>query len=150
MFERFTEVARHVVVNTQQVARDLGHTEIASHHMLWGLARERDGMAARVLGARGLDAPKISEAIVARFGRGPEPAATGMMPFTPAAKRSLEAASEQATELGHGIVGTEHVLLGVLAVAGDGVGEVLAQAGTSAGELREDILRAFGDSGTSR
>ena len=151
MVERFTEVARRVVVRTQEIARELGHEEIASDHLLWGLAREDDGMASRVLEARGLDAAAVFDAIVARFGRRPEPITTGQMPFTIEAKRSLETAVEEATALGHGFVGTEHVLLGVIARRGDGVEAVLEGLGVSPDELHDDVLRAMsGDSGTSR
>jgi ATP-dependent Clp protease ATP-binding subunit ClpC len=100
VFERFTPNARSVVVHALDDAAD----EIGTRELVLGLLRERDGIAARVLRARGLEEQPARE----------RPHGARQVPFTQAAKQALEAATEEADDLGHGFVGTEHVLLGVL------------------------------------
>ena len=115
MFERFTPPARQVVVYAQEESRSLGHDHIGGEHLLVGLLREERGFAARVLGSSGITLEGARMLIV------PAPASretptTGMTPFTPAAKDALERSNEEADALSHVIVGTEHVLLGLIAV----------------------------------
>jgi ATP-dependent Clp protease ATP-binding subunit ClpC len=102
MFERFTERARQSVVLAQQVAT----THISTYELLIGLMDEREGLAARVLEACGVERPALEPL---------ERPRTGQIPFTNPAKLSLEAGADEADALGHGYVGTEHVLLGILA-----------------------------------
>src|ERR1700675_2295674 len=113
LFERFTERARQVVVLAQDEARRLNHNYIGTEHILLGLLREEEGLAARVL--KSLDVtPEQVRAQVARIvGQGSE-TVTGQIPFTPRAKKVLELSLREALSLGHSYIGTEHVLLGLV------------------------------------
>src|SRR4051795_13362650 len=119
MFERFTERARQVVVLAQHEARTLRHNYIGTEHLLLGLLREEEGLAARVLGELGVTLEGSREQVANIVGEGDE-GTTGQIPFTPRAKRVLELSLSEATALGHGYVGTEHLLLG-MAREGSGV-----------------------------
>jgi ATP-dependent Clp protease ATP-binding subunit ClpC len=112
VFERFTERARLVVVLAQEEARVLGHNYIGTEHLLLGLLRDEEGLAARVLESLDLTAPEV-RAQVRRTVRGGEPIA-GMIPFTPRAKRALEFSLREALALGHNYINTEHILLGLV------------------------------------
>ena len=113
MFERFTEPARHVVVHAQEEARELGHGYIGSEHILLGLVREEEGLAARVLANLGVTLEEVRGRVTAIVGRG-ESTPSGQIPFTPRAKKVLERALREALSLGHNHIGTEHVLLGLV------------------------------------
>lgn len=115
MFERFTERARQVVILAQEEARSLHHEEITSGHVLLGLAREEEGLSARVLEALDTDAERLRIALLEVIPRGPEDVpGSGQVPFTATAKRDLELALREALSLGHNYIGTEHILLGVV------------------------------------
>jgi ATP-dependent Clp protease ATP-binding subunit ClpC len=101
-------------------SRALGHDHIGTEHLLLGLLREQEGLAARVLAGLGITSDEIRALVLRVVGRGDEPAATSQIPFTPHAKHALELALREALSLGHNYVGTEHLLLG-LAHANDGV-----------------------------
>lgn len=119
MFERFTDRARRAVVLAQEEARGLGHTYIGTEHLLLGLLREDEGLAAKALTSLQITANTVSEEIGRRVGRGSaEP--RGHIAFTPRAKKVLELSLREALRLGHNYIGTEHVLLG-LAREGEGV-----------------------------
>jgi ATP-dependent Clp protease ATP-binding subunit ClpC len=111
VFERFTAPARQVVVLAADEARDLRHDYIGPEHLVLGLIREQDGLAARTLDELGVTAAAVRAQLEAVAG---EPRETGQMPFQPPAKRALDAAVEQADAMKHRWVGTEHVLLGVV------------------------------------
>jgi hypothetical protein len=114
MFTRFTGRARNVVVAAQEEARALGHGYIGTEHLLLGLLRVEEGVAARALGRLGitLDAARTEvERIIGR-GEGDRP---GRVPFTPRSKKALELALKEALARGHDYIGTEHILLGLLA-----------------------------------
>jgi ATP-dependent Clp protease ATP-binding subunit ClpC len=113
VFERFTERARQVVVLAQEEARELGHGYIGSEHILLGLVREEQGLAARVLANLGVTLEDVRGRVMAIVGRG-ESESTGRIPFTPRAKKVLERALREALSLGHNHIGTEHVLLGLV------------------------------------
>ena len=110
MFERFTESARQVVVLSQEEARTLRHDYIGTEHLLLGLLREEDGLAARVLINLGLQVERVRGQIVRIVGSGEE-VRVGQIPFTPRAKRVLELALREALSLGHNHIGPEHILL---------------------------------------
>jgi ATP-dependent Clp protease ATP-binding subunit ClpC len=112
MFERFTERARQVVVFAQDEARELRHDYIGTEHLLLGLLREEEGLAARVLATLGVTLEGTRADVARVVGEG-EGTVKGQIPFTPRAKHALELSLNEATELGHGYIGTEHVLLGV-------------------------------------
>jgi catechol 2,3-dioxygenase-like lactoylglutathione lyase family enzyme len=144
MFERFTERARQVVVLAQDEARGLGHGYIGVEHLLLGLVREGEGLAARALGEAGVTAGGLRDRVRLLVGTG-ESAPTGQMPFTPHAKRALEQSLVEALELGHSFIGTEHVLLGLLRVSDGGpAAAVLYDLETSPRQLAQNVIGQLG------
>jgi hypothetical protein len=113
MFERFTERARQVVVLAQEEARTLKHNYIGTEHILLGLLREQEGLAARVLESLDITVERVRAQVVRIVGSGEE-VPSGQIPFTPRAKKVLELALREALSLGHNYIGTEHILLGLV------------------------------------
>jgi ATP-dependent Clp protease ATP-binding subunit ClpC len=113
MFERFTERARQVVVLAQEEARSLKHNYIGTEHLLLGLLREDEGVAARVFEKLDISVEEVRAAVVRIVGSGEE-VPQGQIPFTPRAKKVLELALREALSLGHNYIGTEHILLGLI------------------------------------
>ena len=113
MFERFTERARQVIVLAQEEARMLRHNYIGTEHLLLGLLREADGVAARVLGTLEVSLEEVRGEVTRIVGEG-EHESQGQIPFTPRAKKVLELALREALSLGHNYIGTEHILLGLM------------------------------------
>ncbi len=113
MFERFTERARQVVVLAQEEARTLKHNYIGTEHILLGLLREEEGLAARVLESLDITVERVRAQVVRIVGSGEE-VTSGQIPFTPRAKKVLELALREALSLGHKYIGTEHILLGLV------------------------------------
>lgn len=112
MFERFTERSRQVVVLAQEEARTLKHNYIGTEHLLLGLLREEEGLAARVLESFDVTEDRVRALVIKVVGAGEE-VADGQIPFTPRSKRILELALREALSLGHNYIGTEHILLAV-------------------------------------
>src|SRR3984957_18214402 len=112
MFERFTEQARQVVVLAQEEARTLKHDYIGTEHILLGLLREEDGVAARVLTDLRLPVERARGQVVRIVGSG-QNVTSGQIPFQPRAKKVLELALREALSLRHDYIGTEHILLGL-------------------------------------
>ena len=110
MFERFTERARQVVVLAQDEARSLRHNYIGTEHLLLGLLREEEGLAARVLESLEITIEAVRARVGEIIGEGDE-VTGGQIPFTPRAKKVLELSLREALALGHNYIGTEHVLL---------------------------------------
>jgi ATP-dependent Clp protease ATP-binding subunit ClpA len=127
--DRFTRRARRALILSEEEARHLDHHYIGTEHLLLGLLREGDGVAARVLNDLGVQLPAAREAIAFVVGRGEGPA-TGELALTPRVKKAIELAVDEANRLHHSYVGTEHLLLGLVR-EGDGVG-----ARVLTGELR--------------
>ena len=139
MFERFTERARRAVVLAQEEARKLDHGYIGTEHLLLGLIREDEGVAAKALEALGISLKAVREQVVARVGRGRRPP-SGHIPFTDRAKRVLELSLRESGQLGHRYIGTEHILLAIVR-AGDGVAaQVLTELGADPGRVREQVI----------
>ena len=113
MFERFTERARQVVVLAQEEARALKHDYIGTEHILLGLLRVEDGLAACVLGNLDVTVERVRGQVVRIIGSGKE-VTYGQIPLTPRAKKVLELALREALSLGHNYIGTEHILLGLV------------------------------------
>jgi ATP-dependent Clp protease ATP-binding subunit ClpC len=120
MFERFTNLARQVIVRSQEEARGLHHNYIGTEHLLLGLLDVRDGVAAQALDRFGLTPEGAREEVTSIIGIGKKQM-SGHIPFTPRAKKTLELALREALELHHNYIGTEHLLLGVIR-EGEGVG----------------------------
>src|SRR5215475_282965 len=139
MFERFTERARRVVVFAQEEARDLNHDYIGTEHLLLGLMRDTDRVAARAL--RGLDIGQDAarEQVIEIIGRG-QRSPSGHIPFTPRAKKVLELSLREALQLNHNYIGTEHILLGLVG-EGEGVAaQVLIKLGGSLSRVRDKVI----------
>jgi ATP-dependent Clp protease ATP-binding subunit ClpC len=144
MFQKFTPPARQVVVFGQDEARELGHDWIGTEHLLLGLLREGQGIAARALAALGITLDEVRPRVLEVVGRG-DVVATGQIPFTPRAKRVLELALRESLTLGHTWIGTEHLLLG-LSREPDGVAiQVTAALGADAERIRTEVLRHLGN-----
>jgi ATP-dependent Clp protease ATP-binding subunit ClpA len=140
MFERFTERARHVLVLAQDEARMLGHDYIGTEHILLGLLREEDGIAARVLDSFEIMVEEVRAQVVHLIGQGHDEV-TGQIPFTPRAKHVLELALREGLALGHAYIGTEHILLGLVREA-DGVGaRILLDLGADAETIQRAVVR---------
>src|SRR5919108_6507875 len=113
MFERFTKRARQVVVLAQDEARMLKHNYIGTEHLLLGLLREEEGVAARVLESLEITIEEVRAQVAHIIGQGEEVTA-GQIPFTPRAKKVLELSMREALSLGHDHIGTEALLLGIV------------------------------------
>src|ERR1044072_8958106 len=124
MFERFTERARQGVVLAQEEARTLKHNYIGTEHILLGLVREEEGLAARVLESLDITVERVRAQVVRIVGSGEE-VTSGQIPFTPRAKKVLELALREALSLGHNYIGTEHILLGLVRENEGGAAPVL-------------------------
>jgi len=112
-FEKFSERARRVLTAAQEEAQHLNHNYIDTEHILLGLVREEEGVAARVLISLGVGLGKVRQAVEFVVGRGAKPA-SGETGLTPRAKRVIELAIDEARQLGHNYIRTEHLLLGLL------------------------------------
>ena len=112
-FEKFSERARRVLTSAQEEAQSLNHSYIGTEHILLGLIREEDGMAAKVLTNLGISLSKVRSAVEFIIGRG-EKSTVGEIGLTPRAKRVIELSIDEARHLGHNYIGTEHILLGLL------------------------------------
>jgi ATP-dependent Clp protease ATP-binding subunit ClpC len=144
VFERFTERARQVVVLAQDEARALGHNYIGTEHILLGLLREEEGVAARVLEGLDVTAEEVRAQVERLVGQGDEEIVTGQIPFTPRAKKVLELALREALSLKHSYIGPEHILLGVVR-ENDGVAaRILLDLGADAEKIREQTIGMLG------
>ncbi|NLK07818.1 MAG: ATP-dependent Clp protease ATP-binding subunit [Firmicutes bacterium] len=143
MFGRFTERAQRVIVLSQEEARRLGHNVVGTEHILLGLVAEAHGVAAKVLEEWGsLD--KIRSEVEKVIGKG-EGITTGQIGFTPRAKRVLELAFDEARQLSHTYIGTEHILLGLIR-EGEGVAaKVLSNVGADLERVRKKVLELLGE-----
>jgi ATP-dependent Clp protease ATP-binding subunit ClpC len=140
MFERFTDRARRVVVLAQEEARALCHDHIGTEHILLGLVREGEGVAARALDSLGIALDTVRERVEAATAKG-EQAPEGHIPFTSSAKKALQLSQRESLQLGHDYIGTEHLLLGVVR-EGDGVAaRVLTGLGADLDGIRREVLR---------
>jgi ATP-dependent Clp protease ATP-binding subunit ClpC len=139
MFERFSPRARHAVVLAQEEARILNHNYIGTEHILLGLLAEREGVAARVLSSLDISLGAARDQVREIIGEGTQEL-SGHIPFTPRAKKVLELSLREAMGLRSEIIGTEHLLLGLIA-EGDGVGaQILERLGASADVVREKVV----------
>ncbi len=139
-FEKFSERARRVLTRAQEEAQRFGHNYIDTEHILLGLISEEDGIAAKILGNLGVVLSKVRGAVEFIVGRG-EKQASGEVGLTPRAKRVIELAVEEARRLNHNYIGTEHILLGLLA-EGEGVAAgVLESFGVNIDRARAEASR---------
>lgn len=142
MFGRFTERAQKVLALAQEEASRLGHSGVGTEHILLGLVREGEGIAAKALVSLGLSSDKIQKEVEKIIGRGQ--GQTGGMAYTPRAKKVIELSIDEARKLGHNYVGTEHILLGLIR-EGEGVAaRVLSNLGVSLNKARQQVLQLLG------
>jgi ATP-dependent Clp protease ATP-binding subunit ClpC len=148
VFERFTERARQVVLLAQDEARGLKHNYIGTEHILLGLLREEEGVAARVLESLDITVEQVRARVAATVGQGDE-VTTGQIPFTPRAKKVLELALQEGLSLGHNYIGTEHVLLGLVR-ENDGVAaRILLEFDAHDETIRNEVIRMLSGPGRS-
>jgi ATP-dependent Clp protease ATP-binding subunit ClpC len=143
VFERFTERARQVVVLAQDEARALRHNYIGTEHILLGLLREEEGLAARILESLEITVEGVRDQVARIVGSGDVPA-SGMIPFTPRAKRVLEFSLREALSLGHNYIGTEHLLLGLVRENQGVAIQILRDFDADAEKVRNVVIEALG------
>ncbi|MBE0527770.1 MAG: AAA family ATPase, partial [Thermoleophilia bacterium] len=146
MFERFTERARQVVVLAQEEARSLKHNYIGTEHLLLGLLREEEGVAARVLDGLEVSVEEVRAAVVRIVGSGEE-SPQGQIPFTPRAKKVLELALREALSLGHNYIGTEHILLGLVREDEGVAARILLDLDAEPEKIRGEVMRTLSGPG---
>ncbi len=149
MFQRFTERAQRSLVLAQEEARRLQYNFVGTEHLLLGLIREGEGVAAKVLLSMGISLDKVRGEVEKVIGRGSTPA-EGEIGLTPRAKKVvLELAAEEARHLGHSYIGTEHILLGLIR-EGEGVAaRVLLNLGADLERVRAQVLQQLGGNATA-
>ena len=144
MFDRFTDRARKVMNLAKQEAQRLNHEYIGTEHILLGLIQEGSGVAASVLKNLGIDLKKIRSEIEKIVKGSPTMVTMGSLPFTPRAKKVLELSLEEASQLGHNYIGTEHLLLGLIKENEGIAARVLTNLGVKLEEVREEVLEFLG------
>jgi hypothetical protein len=145
-FERFTERAQRVLIESETEAHRLGHGFVGTEHILLALFDVPDGLAMRVLDEVGVSKHMVEEQVLALIKRA-SASEGGRLPFTPRAKSALSESVAVALELGHNYIGTEHLLLGLFADENSVAAKVLQQVGTSQAVLRDrtvELLAGYG------
>ena len=147
-FDKFTDRARKVLTLAQDEAQRFNHNYIGTEHLLLGLVREGEGVAARVLENMNVELAKVRTAVEFIIGRGDRPV-VGEVGLTPRAKRVIELAIDEARRLGHNYIGTEHLLLGLVR-EGEGIAAgVLESLGVNLDKVRHEVIRVLSQSSSS-
>ncbi|OYP37272.1 ATP-dependent Clp protease ATP-binding subunit [Rhodopirellula sp. MGV] len=144
MYERFTDRARKVMQLANQEAQRFNHEYIGTEHILLGLVKEGSGVAANVLKNLDVDLRKIRLEVEKLVQSGPEMVTVGKLPQTPRAKKVIEYSMEEARNLNHSYVGTEHILLGLLREQEGVAAQVLMNLGLKLEDVREEVLNLLG------
>jgi ATP-dependent Clp protease ATP-binding subunit ClpC len=144
MFERFTDRARKVMALANQEAQRFNHEYIGTEHILLGLVKEGSGVGANVLKNLDVDLRKVRLEVEKLVKSGPDMVTMGKLPQTPRAKKVIEYAIEEARNLNHNYVGTEHLLLGLLREHEGVAAQVLMNLGLKLEEVREEVLNLLG------
>ena len=144
MFERFTDRARKVMALANQEAQRFNHEYIGTEHILLGLVKEGSGVGANVLKNLDVDLRRVRLEVERLVKAGPEMVTMGRLPQTPRAKKVIEYAIEEARNLNHNYVGTEHLLLGLLREHDGVAAQVLMNLGLKLEEVREEVLNLLG------
>src|SRR5579862_3100358 len=144
MFERFTDRARKVMALANQEAQRFNHEYIGTEHILLGLVKEGSGVGANVLKNLDVDLRKVRLEVEKLVKSGPDMVTMGKLPQTPRAKKVIEYAIEEARNLNHNYVGTEHLLLGLLREKDGVAAQVLMNLGLKLEEVREEVLNLLG------
>ncbi len=146
MFDRFTDRAKKVMSFARQEAMKFNHEYIGTEHILLGLVQEGSGVAANVLKNMNIDLEKIRHEVEKIVKTGPSMVTMGQLPFTPRAKKVLELSMEEASNLSHNYIGTEHLLLGLIRENEGIAAQVLMNLGVKLDEVREEVLEFLGAS----
>ncbi|EJA7927941.1 ATP-dependent Clp protease ATP-binding subunit [Listeria monocytogenes] len=142
MFGRFTQRAQKVLALSQEEAMRLNHSNLGTEHILLGLVREGEGIAAKALYELGISSEKVQQEVEGLIGHGEKAVTT--IQYTPRAKKVIELSMDEARKLGHTYVGTEHILLGLIR-EGEGVAaRVLSNLGISLNKARQQVLQLLG------
>ncbi len=150
MFDRFTERARKVIILAKEEAKRFNHDYIGTEHILLGLIKEGESVAAAVLQNLGLSLDTIRLEVEKLVQFGPSTIVSGDIPFTPKAKKVIELAMDEARRLGHNYIGTEHLLLGLIK-EGEGVAShVLMNIGLDLNKVRSEVIKLLGSSAPSQ
>jgi ATP-dependent Clp protease ATP-binding subunit ClpC len=144
MFDRFTDRAKKVMNLARQEAQRFNHEYLGTEHILLGLVQEGSGVAANVLKNMGIDLSKIRTEVEKIVKTGPSMVTMGQLPFTPRAKKVLELSMEEAGNLGHNYIGTEHLLLGLIKENEGIAAQVLINLGVKLEDVREEVLDFLG------
>ncbi len=144
MFDRFTDRAKKVMNLARQEAQRFNHEYLGTEHILLGLVQEGSGVAANVLRNMGIDLSKIRTEVEKLVKTGPSMVTMGQLPFTPRAKKVLELSMEEAGNLGHNYIGTEHLLLGLIKENEGIAAKVLTNLGVKLEDVREEVLEFLG------
>jgi ATP-dependent Clp protease ATP-binding subunit ClpA len=141
MFNRFSEHSKTAMMRAREEALRLRHDSIGTEHMLLALIQESSSLAARVLTGMNVDLETIRPEVARLAKAGPSEVAAGQLPFTPRAKKVLELAMAEASALGHDYIGSEHLLLGLIAEREGIAAQVLASFGVKLEIAREEVRR---------
>ena len=144
MFDRFTDRAKKVMNLARQEAQRFNHEYLGTEHILLGLVQEGSGVAANVLKNMGIDLDRIRSEVEKLVKTGPSMVTMGQLPFTPRAKKVLELSMEEASNLGHNYIGTEHLLLGLIKENEGIAAKVLTNLGVKLEDVREEVLEFLG------
>ncbi len=144
MFDRFTERARKVILLAKEEAKRFNHDYIGTEHILLGLIKEGEGVAAAVLQNLGLNLDMIRLEVEKLVQPGPSTVTSGDIPFTPKAKKVIELAMDEAKSLGHNYIGTEHLLLGLIRESEGVAAQVLMNLGLDLNKVRKEIMELLG------
>jgi ATP-dependent Clp protease ATP-binding subunit ClpC len=144
MFDRFTDRAKKVMNLARQEAQRFNHEYLGTEHILLGLVQEGSGVAANVLKNMSIDLAKIRSEVEKIVKTGPSMVTMGQLPFTPRAKKVLELSMEEASNLGHNYIGTEHLLLGLIKENEGIAAQVLMNLGVKLEDVREEVLEFLG------
>jgi hypothetical protein len=143
-FDRFNDRAKRVLALAQDEAIRLNHNYIGTEHLLLGLVREGEGVAARVLDSLGVELSKVRTSVHFIIGRGDSTTSPSEITLSPRTKKVIELAIDEARKLGHGTVGTQHLLLGLVR-EGEGIASgVLESLGVSLEKVREQVIATLG------
>src|SRR5204862_570534 len=143
-FDRFNDRAKRVLALAQDEAIRFNHNYIGTEHLLLGLVREGEGVAARVLESLGVELSKVRTAVEFIIGRGDSTTSPSEITLSPRTKKVIELAVDEAQKLGHSHVGTEHLLLG-LVVEGEGIASgILESLGVTLEQVRQRVIATMG------
>ncbi len=148
MFDRFTDRAKKVMNLARQEAQRFNHEYLGTEHVLLGLVQEGSGVAANVLKNMGIELDKIRMEVEKIVKTGPSMVTMGQLPFTPRAKKVLELSMEEASNLGHNYIGTEHLLLGLIKENQGIAAQVLLNLSVKLEDVREEVLDFLGADGS--